>query len=256
MRRVMVLSLALFVAAPAFAADDDDDGKVVKKPGTVLTFYGLRKLEQDPKVGDEEKLKEWKAFIDRAQEQIAYAKRAMDRWKNASRLRVVDGATRADADADLPPRDKIAKWEEVLELYPRSKEARTAKKRIGYWTSAQTKQLVAEAEAVERARKPKVERIKAWEKVLAWVDKGPEARAALRRIGALQKQLYTEALSVDEIARIDQQTKLEAWHDVLNGRPSADQAKKAKARVAELEAQLVQDDAMKRPSKEERSGGM
>ncbi|MEQ8275689.1 MAG: hypothetical protein RMA76_34105 [Deltaproteobacteria bacterium] len=247
MNRTLVIALSLAIATPALAAGEDGDAKkVVKKPGTVLTFYGLRKLEQDPEVSDEEKLREWKAFIDRAQEQIGYAKRAMDRWKNAARLRVVDAATRADSDDDLSPRDKITKWTEVRDLYPKSKEARKAKQRVAHWTSMETKRLVAEAEGVERARKPKVDRIRAWEQVLTWVAKGPEARAALKRINDLQKQLYTEAMSVDKIARIDRQTKLEAWNDVLAGRPSPDQAKKAKQRVAELESEMVQTNTMKK----------
>lgn len=246
---VAVLALAVALPVTARAQDEEGDKKVVKKPGTVLTFYGLRKLEQDPEVSDEEKLREWKAFIDRAQEQIGYAKRAMDRWKNAARLRVVDAATRSDSDDEITPRDKIAKWKEVDDLYPKSTEARTAKKRIAHWTTMETKRLVAAAESVERARKPKVDRIGAWEQVLTWVEKGPEARAALKRINDLQKQLYTEAMSVDKIARIDRQTKLEAWNDVLAGRPTPDQAKKAKERVVELEGEMVQDDATKKTEK-------
>lgn len=242
---------AMALASPAAAGEGDKKKKpkVVKKPGTVLTFYGLRKLEQDPEVSDEEKLREWGAFITRAKEQIEYAKRAQDRWKNAARLRVVDAATRADTDETISPRDKIAKWKEVGELYPKSSDARKAKKRVAYWTSMETKRLASAAEQVERSGKPKVERIAAWVKVLEWVSRGPEARAASRRINELQKQLYAEALSVDQIGRIDRQTKLEAWHDVLNGRPTPDQAKKAKARVAQLESEMVQDErAMKKSS--------
>ncbi|MCS6760528.1 MAG: hypothetical protein MO852_17545, partial [Candidatus Devosia euplotis] len=105
----------LLIGTPAFGqgAPAKPSKKVVKKPGTVLTFYGLRKLEQDPDVSDESKLKEWQAFIDRANDQIAYAKRAIDRWKNAARLRVVDGATRMDADGEATPREKIDKWRDV-----------------------------------------------------------------------------------------------------------------------------------------------
>lgn len=260
MRRLLILtalSIAVGAAGPSLAGPPKKkggpkkngpkkDGSGIKKPGTVLTFYGLRKLEQDPDVSDEEKMREWKAFIERATEQIGYAKKAVDRWKNAAKIRVVEAASKADQDPDVLPRTKVDKWKEVVTLYPKSREARQARKRAAFWMAAETKRLAEAAESVEKARKPKVERIKAWMKVLSWTERGPEARAAEKRIKDLQDQLFSEAISVDKIARVDKRTKLEAWRDVLGGRPTPGQRKVAKKRVEELEAELVQDDSAMR----------
>ncbi len=249
----MALALAASAIAPSAFADDasngsknqkDGDGK---KGGTVLTFYGLRKLEEDPQVGDDEKLKEWQAFIERATEQIQYAKKAVDRWKNAARVRLVETARNSDRDPKLEAKEKIRHWEEVVRFYPKDPEARAAKKRIAFWTQEQTKKLVEAAETVERERRPKVERIKSWLEVLAWTSEGPEAKAANKRIDGLQQQLFSEAQSVDSIARVDDKTKLAAWRDVLAGRPTAPQEKLASRRVAELEAAVGADDSKDAP---------
>jgi hypothetical protein len=247
LRNAIAVALVLASSGVAFGEPPtkEEDDKL-KKPGTVLTFYGLRKLEQDPKVADEEKMREWQAFIARSAEQVEYAKKAVGRWKDASKVRVVEAASKADQDATLLPRDKVAKWKEVLDLYPKTKEARQAQKRLLFWTAAETKRLAEGAEAVEKARKPKVERIKAWVEVLGWTEKGPEAKAAEKRITELQDQLFAEAKSVDEITRVDKQTKLEAWRDVLNGRPTNAQRTLAKKRVEELESELVQDETSMR----------
>lgn len=253
MRRLVRLTAfcaVVAVAAPSLAAPPEagtakDEG-AIKKPGTVLTFYGLRKLEQDPDVSDEEKMREWTAFIERATEQIAYAEKAVDRWKNAAKIRVVEAASKADQDPKVLPREKVEKWKEVVTLYPRTKEARQAQKRAAFWMAAETKRLAEAAESVEKARKPKVERIKAWLQVLSWTERGPEARAAEKRIKDLQDQLFSEAKSVDQIARVDKRTKLEAWRDVLGGRPTPSQRKVAKKRVEALEAELVQDESAMR----------
>lgn len=220
------------------AAKNGAAADAVKKSGTVLTFYGLRKLEEDPAVSDEEKLKEWQAFIERAAEQIQYAKKAVDRWKDAARLRLVETARNADRDPKVEPKEKIKKWNEVARLYPHDPEVRGAKKRIAYWTQEETKRIVEAAEEVERARKPKVDRIRAWLQVLDWVSEGPEARAANKRIDSLQQQLFNEAQSVDAIARVDDKTKLAAWQDVLAGRPTAVQERLGTRRVSELEATI------------------
>jgi hypothetical protein len=225
-----------------------DSAGAGKKNGTVLTFYGLRKLEEDPNIPDDEKLKEWQAFIERATEQIQYAKKAVDRWKNAARVRLVETARNSDRDPKLDAKEKIRHWDEVVRYYPKDAEARTARKRIAYWTQEQTKKLVEAAEDVERGRRPKVERIKAWLEVLAWTNEGPEAKAANKRIDGLQQQLYSEAQSVDSIARVDDKTKLAAWRDVLAGRPSAQQEKLASRRVAELEAAVGGLDDGKEPA--------
>ena len=110
------------------------------------------------------------------------------------------------------------------------------KKCIAFWTQEETKRLVKEAEEVERSRRTKVDRIRAWMEVLAWIDQGPEAKAANKRIDSLQDQLFAEAQSVDAIARVDDKTKLAAWKDVLAGRPNEKQLHTAERRVAELEA--------------------
>ncbi len=209
------------------------------KTGQVFTFYGLRTYEQDPKVSDDDKMKEWQAFIGRAEEQIAYAKKAVDRWKNAARDRVVETARQAEADANFPPADKIHHWREVVRLYPKAKEAQQAQKRIAHWTQEETRRRVLAAEDVERARATKVERIVAWVRVLEWIDKGPEVKAAQKRITDLQAQLFTEAQDVDRIARVDRRTKIEAWRDVINGRPTKEQRQKAERRLIELEAEAA-----------------
>jgi hypothetical protein len=246
-RSILAAALSLFSVGIAFGEPPtkEEDDKL-KKPGTVLTFYGLRKLEQDPKVTDEEKMREWQAFITRSAEQVEYARKAVARWKDASKVRVVEAASKADQDSNVLPRDKVAKWKEVSDLYPKTKEARQAQKRLVFWTAAETKRLAEAAEAVEKSRKPKVERIKAWMDVLSWTERGPEARAAEKRIVELQDQLFAEAKSVDEITRVDKQTKLEAWRDVLAGRPTNPQRTIAKKRVEELESELVQDETSMR----------
>jgi hypothetical protein len=226
-----------------------------KQSGSVLTFYGLRKLEEDPQISDEEKLKEWQAFIGRASEQIQYARKAVDRWKNAARLRLVESARNADRDPKVDFKEKINRWKEVSRLYPKDPEARNAQKRIAHWTQEQTKKLVAAAEEVERARKSKVERIHAWMEVLTWVDQGSEAKAANKRIDGLQDQLFSEAKSVDAIARVDDRTKHAAWKDVLAGRPTKDQQKIAERRIAELEAVLKPDLPPPAPTAQKSDGG-
>ena len=235
----VALAIALpAVAQPAGGDPQDDAQRRMAKPaqGTVYTYYGLRKLELDPSVSDEEKLTEWEAFITRANDQIAYAKAAVERWKNAARLRVIESVQNDDRDPKLTPRDKKQRWERLVKLYPRSREARTAKRRIAHWRAAETKRLVEAAEEVERSGAPKVERVKAWQAVADWVAAGPEARAARKRIKALQDQLFAEAKSLDRIGRVDGATKLAVWKDVLAASPTAAQRRTAERRVRELEA--------------------
>lgn len=235
----LIAGLSLLGPTLARAQGEEGEGGKDAKPGTVYTFYGLLKREQEPAISDEEKLKDWQEFIERANQQITYAKKAVDRWKNEAKVRLVDGAAKVDADGAAPPRDKIEKWREVQKLYPKSPEGLRAVKRIAFWSQEETKRLVEGAEEVERARGGKVERIQAWLKVLSWVDKGPEAKGAEKRINELQGQIYAEALSVDKIARVDTKTKLDAWKDVLGGRPTAQQAEQARTRVAALESELA-----------------
>ena len=238
----VALFLAVLIAGPpiwqAHAQGPSRSGGVSKDPGTVYTFYGLRKLEDDDNVPEDEKLREWQAFIERAKQQLAYARRATARWKKAARRRIVAGARDADRDSRLTPRQKIARWAEVARLFPKSAEYRTAQRRTAHWTKEETRRLVKEAEAVERARRSHLDRIRVWQAVLTWAKRGPEAKAAERRIRGLQRQLYSEAIDVDKVARIDQRTKLAAWKDVLAGRPTRAQKVTAERRVRALKAEL------------------
>ncbi len=223
------------------SADEDRSARVSspkKKPGTVYTFYGLRKLEQDPDVAAGEKLREWRAFIERAEKQLAYAERAVKRWRVASRRSVVKAARATDRDPTLTPRDKVERWSKVVRRFPKTPEGRTAQRRVAHWSNQETKRLVLEAEAIERAGRPKLERLKAWDAVLAWVAKGPEAKAAQRRIQALQRELYEQARNADRSDRIALRTKLAAWRDVLDGRPTGSQRSRAERRVKALEAEV------------------
>lgn len=245
------LVIVLGAGVPGFAQDEAPDPKAK----TVLTFYGLLKLEQDPDVSDATKLQEWQAFIQRASEQTVYAKKALERWKNAAKVRLVEGARATDADAQVSALDKVTKWEEVANLYPRSNEGRQAKRRAAHWRRMETKRRVDAAEAIEQSRRPKVERILAWAEVVAWTREGSEARAATRRLNDLQAQLFSEAQSVDRIARVDLRTKLAAWRDVLAAKPNAKQKAQAEARVADLEAQLVQSETSMRAEGARDDGG-
>ena len=210
-----VVTMLCLSAVPGYAQGSEGQS------GTVLTFYGLRKLEQDPAVDDAKKVDEWRAFIERSRKQVAYAQKAVARWTDAARVRALKSAVESDQDAKLSPVEKLQLWEAYLEKYPKGPETKRAKKRVAHWKRRETKRLVEAAEAIERARKPKVERINSWRAVLSWVKKGFEAKAADRRISSLQQQLFQEAKSVDKIARVDAATKLEAWKDVLRGRPHA-----------------------------------
>jgi hypothetical protein len=230
-----LLAVATLAPGAALAQGETGEPSVSVPEGQVLTFYGLRKLEHDMSVSDEQKLDEWRAYITRTEDNLKYAREAVQRWKRAARLRVIESVQAADHDGKLPPRDKMVKWQQVLDLYPKSPEARIAQKRIAFWRDIETKLLVEAAEEVERQRGSKVARIEAWDKVVEWVGKGSEARAAQKRIDALQNQLYEEARSLDKIARVDAETKLASWRDVLRGRPSAAQKKQAEQRIAELE---------------------
>lgn len=233
------LVATLTVGAQANAQPSEGEGangnSSIKRPdGHILTFYGLRKLEHDTAVSEEEKLREWEAYIERAKQNIEYAKTAVERWKKAARARVIEGVQKDDHDPKLRPSEKMERWKRIVSLYPRSKEASLAQKRIAFWRSIETKLLVEAAEEVERERGSKVERIRAWSKVSDWVGRGPEQRAAIKRITALQSQLFAEAKSIDKIARVDSATKLASWRDVLAGAPTPPQQRLAEERVKEL----------------------
>jgi hypothetical protein len=234
---LVVLSL-FSLQIEARAAEGEETPSAGATPGTVYTFYGLRKLEQDPAVADKEKLQEWTAFIDRAEQQIVYARKAVLRWKNAARLRVVEAALESDRSSTLTFRQKIERWDEVGRFYPGSADAKQAQRRAAHWREEETKRLVQGAEKVERAQSTKLERIAAWKEVLAWAPDGAEGKAARRRISTLQDQLYAEAVSVDGIRRVAVETKLEAWRDVFEGAPTEAQKTKAAQRIRELEQEM------------------
>jgi hypothetical protein len=237
--RWYAVCLCTLFSFSAFAEETKGDSPakskgIVRPEGHVLTYYGLRKLEHDPEVSEEEKLKEWEAYLVRARANILYAKKAIDRWKTAARQRVLENVRRDDRDEALQPGEKITRWKRIIKLYPKSRESRLAQKRISFWKSAETKLLVEAAENVERKRGNKVERIQAWKKVVEWTKAGPEGKAARKRIKALQDQLYSEAQSLDRITRVDAKTKLASWQDVLAGAPTSAQRRKAKKRIAVL----------------------
>lgn len=234
---LVAAGVGLASVAPAGA---DPDAGVSKDAGaappkTVLTYYGLRKYELDPEVTDEDKLREWQDFIERSKEQVEYAKAAVERWKHAARVRVLEQVRADDKNDALAPEDKMKSWERILTLYPKSPDARTAQKRVAYWRAEETKRRVEAAEEVERAKGSKAERIRAWRVVARWAAGAPEGRAADKRIDALEQQLYSEAESLDRIQRVDPKTKLEAWRELLSVDPRPAYRKTAEKRVAELE---------------------
>lgn len=244
MRFVIAVAFCFFCRA-AFAQSAPDagtgpqDAGPKSEPATVLTYFGLRALELDPQVSDEEKLREWEAFLERTQkEQIPYAKQAIQNWKNAARVRVLESVQKLDENPNVSAAEKVSGWERVLVLYTKPPENALAKRRIAYWSKAETTRLIEAAESVERAKGSKLDRIRAWRAVLAWVKQGPEAKAATLRINALEDQLVSEAQSLDKIARIDGQMKLEVWRDVLAADPKPAHRKLAEKRVQELELEV------------------
>ncbi len=205
--------------------------------GSVLTFYGLRQLEQDPSVPDDVKVKEWTAFLARTAEQVAYAEKAVLQWRDAKKLRLVETARLTEKDAAHGFRQRIAQWQAVVEAYPRSEEAGLARERILHWENEELGRLIGAAEEVEKRGDTKVQRIQGWREVLAFSPKSAPGKAAARRIAALQRQLVLEAEELDRIARVDAATKVEAWQDVLRGDPSPAHRRRAESRIAELSAQ-------------------
>ncbi|MBI2377330.1 MAG: hypothetical protein HYV07_25235 [Deltaproteobacteria bacterium] len=206
-------------------------------PETIYTYFGLRNLERREDVTDEEKLKEWEAFIHRTEEQIGYAKKQVVFWRNAARLRLVESVQADDKDPAIEPRLKIDAWKRIAAMFPKTEEARVAEKRVAFWKASETKRLVDAAEIVEQSKTTKVERIRAWRLVIDWDPKGEAAKGATKRIAALQKQIHAEATSLDKIGRVDAATKLAVWKDVLAGEPTPAQKKEAEARIRALESQ-------------------
>ncbi|MFO0722507.1 MAG: hypothetical protein U1E65_01910 [Myxococcota bacterium] len=254
MRRLAILC-SLVAFAPWASADPDagtkpveaDKGEIPRDPGTVLTYYGLRKLELDAAVSDAEKVQQWQAFIERATEQIAYAKTAVVRWKDAARMRILESAEAAEKQPEVPANEKIAAWAKVQELFAKTPDGKNAEKHIAQIRAAELKRLGVSADEVERSRAQKVDRVRAWRAVVEWSPKSPEAKAAEKRMTALMTQLFQEAQDLDRIRRVDVETRLTAWRDVLDGAPTKEQKKTAEKRILELSAEAG---AAKKPAPE------
>ena len=213
-------------AAPATEAANGDD--------TVYTFYGLLALERDPAVSDAEKVRQWQAFLERTEEQLRYAREAVERWQDAARRRAIASALATEGDDATTAPERMQAWLQAAAAQSESEPRAKAEKRAAYWKAEHTRSLVGRARKVEAERKPKVERIAAWLEVTEWQDEGPAAQAAGARIRALRDQLYLEAESIDAVPGVDDATKLEAWQDVLRGAPTEAQRAKAAARVKSL----------------------
>lgn len=225
-----VLALGVLVSLPASGEERATSGS----GGTVLTFYGVRQLEQDPSVTDEEKVRQWRAFIERARKQLAYAQKAAERWQEAPIFRLIETAQQVEKDPGSNPRQRIAQWMLVADKYPKSEQATRARERVRYWQGEELARLVQQAEGVESAGRPKVARIQAWLSVVEWAPKTKEAKAAQKRVRALQTQLFAEAEGVDRLERLDARIKRQAWQDVLRGQPTPVQRKKATRRLSAL----------------------
>lgn len=202
--------------------------------GTVYTFYGLLELERDPAVSDAEKIRQWTAFVQRAEEQLRYAREAVERWEDASRRRAIEAALATERDDRTTAAQRMRAWLSAASAQSEDAPRQKADKRAAYWKAEQTRALVERARRVEAERKPKVERIAAWRAVTDWQEEGPAAQAAGSRIRALRDQLFREAESVDQVPGVDDATKREAWQDVLRGAPTEAQRTQAEARLEAL----------------------
>jgi len=236
MRKRRWLLLLLIPSMTALAQDPPPSDATRPPSGEVLTYYGIRKLEFDANVSDEEKAREWEAFLKRNTEQVAYAKAAITRWRDAGRVRAVESAEQLDQMAEAPAADKIEAWKKVQKQFPKSNDARTAEKRITFWRTTESKRLAQIAAEVEKSRATKVERINAWRTVLDFAVAGAEKNNAQKRIALLEAQLFKEAEDLDRIPRVDVETKLSAWRDVLAGMPNELQKRTAEQRIAFLQS--------------------
>lgn len=205
--------------------------------GTVYTFYGLLTLEADPDVADREKVRQWQAFIERAEKQLEYAQRAVERWESAARRRAIEAALAVESDPSTSRPERAQAWREAARAQVDPDERRKAEKRADYWRVEHARALVVAAKRVEDAGRPKVERIDAWREVVRWRANGEAVRAARERIRALRDQLFTEARSIQAAQGIDAATKVEAWEDVLAGQPTPAQRAEAEARLAALRSE-------------------
>jgi hypothetical protein len=237
---VLAWTLALLLAQPApdGARGPTESPEPAPIPDAesdrVLSFFGLLELEKDPEVSDEEKVRQWKAFLERTERQRTYARRAVERWTFAERRRLLERAVRRDP-GDAPPEDKHRLWREVAEAFGEdTREGRRARDRAGHWKRRATQRRVDAAMEIEREGRPKVDRIRAWKAVVEWAPSSKSGKAARARIRTLQARLVEEAQSLDGFARIDDATRLRAWRQVLAGDPTPDQARRARRRIREL----------------------
>jgi hypothetical protein len=128
-------------------------------------------------------------------------------------MRILETAEAAEKQPEVPATEKLAAWAKVLELYAKTPDAKVAEKHMQQIRGAELKRLGAMAEEVEKSRAQKVDRVRAWRALIEWSPKSPEAKAAERRMTALQTQLFQEAQDLDRIRRVDAETKLTAWRD-------------------------------------------
>lgn len=202
-------------------------------PKMVLTFSGVRALEDDQSVPDEEKVKAWEAFIARTDLQLEYARKAARYWKEAKVLRLEATARALEDDQEYPFEQRVEQWKAVLAASSGERAAR-AQKRVAHWSAKELQRRIDAAEAVEKEGALKVARISAWRLVVQWSPKSTAGRAAAARIAALQAQLLREAEAAEQIERLDTASKIELWKDVLRGEPSDEQRRKAEQRIQAL----------------------
>lgn len=205
--------------------------------GRVYSFYGLLELEKDPDVSDGVKIAEWEAFVRRTEQQLSYAREAVQRWENAARRRAIERALSLESDEAVAFPRRVEAWLEAAAAQRGGEARRKAEKRAAYWTAEHTRALVERAKSVEQDGRPKAERIAAWKEVVAWQKEGEAAQAAASRMRALRDQLFVEAEALDRVTGVDAATKLEAWQDVLRGYPTSLQEKKARARIEALSSE-------------------
>lgn len=204
----------------------------------VYSFRALIELEKSSTVSDEVKVAEWQAFVERTEKQLAYARRAVGRWQDAAKKRVLDLALTLESNPTSEPTEKEAAWRRVAAAFSEtSPDGRRAAERASHWHGVRTADLAQNARRVEDEGQSKVARISAWQKVVAYAERGPTRDMARRRIQALQEQLMREAEALDAVEQVDAETKLQAWRAVLDGAPSREQIARARARIAALSPQ-------------------
>lgn len=202
-------------------------------PDRVPSFKGLLEMEAREGVSDAAKKAAWEAFVSRTRAQLEYAQKAITRWENAERARILERAIELD-DAQASFADKEAAWNEVARTRIDAAEADKARDRARHWHRRESMARIETAKGVENEGASKVDRIRAWTSVIDWADDEAIVQAASKRRRALAARLFEEARALDRLARVDAATKLEAWQAVLDGAPTESEASRARARVAGL----------------------